>query len=79
MDNQRNSLKINSIHKDEYPSGNVQLDPEVSLLEGRNIGQDFTIKGGQRMYHVETIPGFPYYRHRGSKSKGSFVVNKILK
>lgn len=40
------------------------MGPAVSLA-GRNIGQDFTIKDGWRMYHGETMPGFPYHPHRG--------------
>jgi hypothetical protein len=51
-------------HLDHYPSGNDQLGPAVSLA-GRNLGQDFTIKDGWRMYHGETIPGFPAHPHRG--------------
>jgi len=51
-------------HRDEYPKGNEEMGPAVSL-EGRNIGQDFTIKDGWRMYHGQKIPGFPYHPHRG--------------
>jgi quercetin 2,3-dioxygenase len=51
-------------HLDNYPVGNVQLGPAASL-EGRNLGQDFTTKDGWRMYHGETIPGFPAHPHRG--------------
>lgn len=51
-------------HRDEFPQGNAEMGPAVSL-KGRNIGQDFTIKDGWRMYHGQTIPGFPYHPHRG--------------
>ncbi|MEM9329429.1 MAG: pirin family protein [Bacteroidota bacterium] len=51
-------------HKDDYPRGNDQMGPDASL-EGRNIGQDFTIKDGWRMYHGDTVPGFPQHPHRG--------------
>lgn len=51
-------------HRDEFPKGNDYMGPAVSLA-GRNIGQDFTIKDGWRMYHGETMPGFPYHPHRG--------------
>lgn len=51
-------------HRDEYPKGNEQMGPDVSLA-GRNIGQDFTIKDGWRMYHGSKVPGFPYHPHRG--------------
>ena len=51
-------------HRDEYPKGNDQMGPAVSLA-GRNIGQDFTIKDGWRMYHGSSVPGFPYHPHRG--------------
>ena len=52
-------------HLDDFPAGNDEMGPEKSLLKGRNIGQDFTIKDGWRMYHGETIPGFPAHPHRG--------------
>jgi redox-sensitive bicupin YhaK (pirin superfamily) len=51
-------------HLDHYPAGNDQMGPAASL-KGRNLGQDFTPKDGWRMYHGETIPGFPAHPHRG--------------
>ncbi|WP_438422790.1 pirin family protein [Aquimarina macrocephali] len=51
-------------HEDQYPKGNGKLGPDASL-EGRNIGQDFTLKDGWRMYHGTKIPGFPAHPHRG--------------
>lgn len=51
-------------HKDDFPTGNDQAGPNVSL-EGRSLGNDFTIKDGFRMYHGQTVPGFPAHPHRG--------------
>ncbi len=51
-------------HLDHYPAGNDEMGPSASL-NGRDIGQDFTIKDGWRMYHGETVPGFPEHPHRG--------------
>jgi redox-sensitive bicupin YhaK (pirin superfamily) len=51
-------------HVDHYPQGNDRLGPAASL-EGRDIGQDFAGKDGWRMYHGDTIPGFPQHPHRG--------------
>lgn len=51
-------------HLDDYPKGNEQMGPDASL-SGRNLGQDFTIKDGWRMYHGSEIPGFPSHPHRG--------------
>ncbi len=51
-------------HEDQFPKGNDELGPAVSLA-GRNLGQDFVIKDGWRMYHGEKIPGFPGHPHRG--------------
>lgn len=51
-------------HRDEYPIGNEEMQP-VASLEGRNLGQDFTIKDGWRMYHGQSVPGFPSHPHRG--------------
>lgn len=52
-------------HLDDFPAGNTEMGPEKSLLRGRDIGQDFNLKDGWRMYHGETIPGFPAHPHRG--------------
>lgn len=51
-------------HADDYPAGNDELGPAASLA-GRNLGQDFTIKDGWRMYHGQKVPGFPAHPHRG--------------
>lgn len=51
-------------HDDRYPAGNEALGP-VDSLAGRNLGSDFEGKDGWRMYHGETIPGFPPHPHRG--------------
>lgn len=51
-------------HADAYPKGNDQMGPDVSLA-GRNMGNDFVIKDGFRMYHGMTVPGFPAHPHRG--------------
>jgi redox-sensitive bicupin YhaK (pirin superfamily) len=51
-------------HLDKYPRGNEQMGPDASLA-GRIIGQDFTPKDGWRMYHGDTVPGFPMHPHRG--------------
>ena len=40
------------------------MGPAASLA-GRNLGQDFTIKDGWRMYHGTKVPGFPQHPHRG--------------
>lgn len=51
-------------HDDDYPPGDERMAPKASLA-GRNIGQDFVIKDGWRMYHGSTVPGFPQHPHRG--------------
>jgi redox-sensitive bicupin YhaK (pirin superfamily) len=51
-------------HDDAYPAGNEALGPRASL-EGRDLGQDFEGKDGWRMYHGQTVPGFPQHPHRG--------------
>ncbi len=52
-------------HRDLYPQGNQILGPDPKHLNGRMIGQDFTIKDGWRMYHGQQVPGFPQHPHRG--------------
>lgn len=51
-------------HRDEYPSANENMGPNVPLT-GRMLGQDFTIKDGWRMYHGKKVPGFPAHPHYG--------------
>lgn len=51
-------------HKDDYPEGNDEQGPNCSLA-GRNLGEDFIIKDGFRMYHGKKVPGFPAHPHRG--------------
>ena len=51
-------------HLDAYPPGNESMGPAASLA-GRDMGQDFAGKDGWRMYHGQTIPGFPSHPHRG--------------
>lgn len=52
-------------HEDHYPAGNERhgIDPEH--LRGRNVGQDFEVKDGFRLYHGRGVPGFPGHPHRG--------------
>lgn len=51
-------------HEDQYPKGNEHMGPAASLA-GRQIGSDFHIKDGWRMYHGTKVPGFPGHPHRG--------------
>jgi len=52
-------------HRDAYPEGLDHLGPDPAHLRGRNMGQDFQIKDGFRMYHGQSVPGFPPHPHRG--------------
>jgi hypothetical protein len=63
-------------HLDFYPEGNGKFGPKTSLA-GRNIGNDFVIKDGWRMYHGETVPGFPAHPHRGFETI-TFVLQGII-
>jgi len=51
-------------HQDDFPKGNEELAPAVSLA-GRNLGQDISGKDGWNMYHGTRLPGFPAHPHRG--------------
>ena len=51
-------------HDDRYPQGNGAFGPAASLA-GRNLGNDFAGKDGWRMYHGQSVPGFPSHPHRG--------------
>jgi quercetin 2,3-dioxygenase len=51
-------------HVDAYPAGNDRMGP-VGSLEGRELGQDFQGRDGWRMYHGQSVPGFPPHPHRG--------------
>ena len=52
-------------HDDAYPKGNERLGPDASHLQGRNLGMDFEVRDGFRMYHGKIVPGFPQHPHRG--------------
>jgi len=60
-------------HRDEYPAGNTKMGVDFDDLRGRNIGQDFVVKDGWRMYHGKSMPGFPYHPHRGFET---ITINK---
>ncbi|MEZ4811296.1 MAG: pirin family protein [Allomuricauda sp.] len=61
-------------HLDHYPKGNGEMGPDSELLKGRNLGNDFDPGQKWRMYHGQTIPGFPYHPHRGFETVT--IVNK---
>jgi len=52
-------------HEDAFPKGNDVMGPDANYLKGRHMGDDFIIKDGFRMYHGQTVPGFPGHPHRG--------------
>lgn len=60
-------------HRDEYPKGNERMGVDPGMMSGRNIGQDFSLKDGWRMYHGRKVPGFPYHPHRGFET---ITINK---
>ncbi len=51
-------------HLDHYPAGNQNHGIDPIHFEGRNLGQDFVLKDGFRLYHGGEIPGFPVHPHR---------------
>jgi quercetin 2,3-dioxygenase len=55
---------VTMYHKDAYPAGNDEQGPDAAL-EGRQLGEDFTLRDGFRMYHGTTVPGFPVHPHKG--------------
>ncbi len=60
-------------HRDEYPEGDEEFGLSPEKMNGRNIGQDFVVKDGFRMYHGSHVPGFPYHPHRGFET---ITINK---
>lgn len=52
-------------HEDDFPAGNAEMGPDKTFFKGRQMGDDFIIKDGFRMYHGKTVPGFPGHPHRG--------------
>lgn len=52
-------------HEDFFPKGEENFGPDPKLLSGRNMGSDFEVKDGFRMYHGSRVPGFPRHPHRG--------------
>ncbi len=52
-------------HNDAYPAGDERMGVAPDLLKGRNMGSDFEVRDGFRMYHGQVVPGFPSHPHRG--------------
>lgn len=52
-------------HDDAYPPGNGRHGPDPALLQGRQMGSDFSRRDGWSMYHGQQVPGFPAHPHRG--------------
>jgi hypothetical protein len=51
-------------HHDVFPAAGADGKIPQNLLRGRNIGQDFELRDGFRMYHgTRGIPGFPSHPH----------------
>lgn len=54
-----------SHHEDDYPRGNRQQAPPLHEISGRNLGRDYQLRMGFRMYHGKVVPGFPMHAHWG--------------
>ncbi len=54
-----------SHHEDDYPEGNSQQAPPLSEIAGRDLGRDYDMRFGFRMYHGKVVPGFPAHAHWG--------------
>ena len=52
-------------HYDYYPEGQAQGTIDPKHFKGRQMGQDFQVKDGFRLYHGQNVPGFPVHPHRG--------------
>jgi redox-sensitive bicupin YhaK (pirin superfamily) len=52
-------------HFDLYPKGEADFGPPKQSLLGRDLGQDFDPHNAFRMYHGDSVPGFPVHPHRG--------------
>ena len=52
-------------HLDHFPKGTADLGPNPALLKGKPLGSDFDPNQDWRMYHGQTIPGFPAHPHVG--------------
>lgn len=51
-------------HRDIFPKGNGKMGP-IEMPKGKNNGADFDMSADWRMYHGNTISGFPVHPHRG--------------
>ena len=54
-----------SHHEDDYPEGNRQQAPPLQQISGRNLGRDYQVRFGFRMYNGKVVPGFPMHAHWG--------------
>ncbi len=54
-----------SHHEDDYPRGNRQQAPPLAEISCRNLGRDYQLRLGFRMYHGKVVPGFPMHAHWG--------------
>lgn len=54
-----------SHHEDDYPHGNRQQAPPLDQIAGRNLGRDYKMRFGFRMYNGKVVPGFPKHAHWG--------------